>query len=241
MERIDWVDIAIRLFERGGKKTYHVKDLAEIGETLGVLPLGLSTDEFAKKLSVKLNANSRTKTPQFSRVKNKSGGFKNGTYRMKTQKPMNFASEAPQVTSQFTGAAGEYAVLSELLFRGFNSSKMTVDDGIDVVASKDEKYFHIQVKTANERSGAFGATIKTASFRHSSNVFYIVVLRANSGVRYVNDYIILQSGDIKRMILEGKLKEGATINLRLAPEGNRLLLNGSVDVSVYRNNWDLIC
>jgi len=223
MHQIDWIDLAIKLFDRGGKKTYHVMDLADIAAINGLLPIGVTAEDFSKKLSAKLNANSKTKSPQFARVPNKSGGFRNGTYRIKSQKPIVFATEAPKVSAQFTGAAGEYAVLSELLFRGFNSSKMTVDDGIDVVASKNEKYFHVQVKTANERSGEYTATIKTSAFQHASNVFYIIVLRLNTGVRYV------------------KLKKSTVISLRISTEGNRLLLNKSVDVSVHRNNWELIC
>lgn len=241
MSDIDWIDLATRLFERGGKKTYHVNDLAEFAETLGLIPLGHSPDEFAKKLSARLNSNSKTKSPQFSRVRNKKGGYRQGTYRIKPQKTLVFTSEQPKVSNQFTGAAGEFSVMSELLFRGFNASKMTVDDGIDLVASKDSKYFHIQVKTANERDGSFLATIKTSAFQHASNVFYIIVLRSFVGVRYTNDFVILASGDLRRMILEGKLKEGVSISLKIVPEGRSLRLNGSVDISVHRNNWELIC
>lgn len=242
MQQIDWIEIAIKLYERGGKQTYHVKDLAELGETLGLLPFGMEREEFTRKLGAKLNANARTRSAQFAKVKNsKTGSYRQGTFRYKAQKPLVFATEAPKVSSQFTGSAGEYAVMSELLFRGFNASKMTVNDGIDVVASKVDKYFHVQVKTANDKSGSYTATIKTAAFQHASNVFYIIVLRTNAGMRYINDFVILQSGDIKRMILEGRLKEGKSISLRLGNEGGRLMLNGSIDVSVHRNNWDLIC
>ncbi|MEM6759912.1 MAG: hypothetical protein AAF601_10580 [Pseudomonadota bacterium] len=241
MDGVDWIDLALRLYERGGKKTYHVKDLAEIADTLGLMPLGMSREDFAKKISVRLNANSKNKSPQFARVKNKKGGFRQGTFRLRPQQAIVFSTEQPKVAPAFTGAAGEYAVLSELLFRGFNASKMTVDDGIDVVASKGDRYFHIQVKTANDRDGAFTATIRTSAFQHASNVFYIIVLRSYSGIRYVNDYVIFQSGDIRRMILEGRLKEGTSISLRITPDGNRLTLNGSTDISVHRNNWDLVC
>ncbi|MEP1201017.1 hypothetical protein [Tateyamaria sp.] len=241
MESLDWIDIAIRLYERGGKKTYHVRDLADLAGTLGLMPIGMSAETFSKKISVKLNANTKTKTAQFAKVKNKSGGYRQGTFRLKSQKPLVFTTEQPKVATQCTGAAGEYAVLSELLFRGFNASKMTVDDGIDVVASKEGVYFHVQVKTANDRAGTYLATIKTSAFQHASNVFYIIVMRTFSGIRYVNDYVILQSGDLKKMVLEGKLKDSASMSLRLTAEGNRLLLNGGTDVSVHRNNWDLIC
>lgn len=162
-------------------------------------------------------------------------------FRILYKKATDFSTEAPVVTPLFTGAAGEFAVLSELLFRGFNASKMTVDDGIDVVASKNDRYLHIQVKTANERSGVYSATLRSKAFQHASNVFYIVVLRAKAGARYTNDYVILQSGVIKKMILQGKIKEGNSISLRISAEGKSIILNGSEDVSVHKNNWELIC
>ena len=241
MSKLDWIELAIDLFNKGGKKTYHVRDLAELAEQLGELPYGEDSETFAAKLTVKLNANCKIKNPQFSKVKNKKGAFQRGVFRMKRQQPIVFTSEQPKVSNQFTGAAGEYAVLSELLFRGFNSSKMTVDDGIDVVASKDEKYFHVQVKTANDRDGKYYATIKTSAFQHSSNVFYVVVLRTLAKVRYVNDFVIFPSGDIRRWISQGVLKDSSSISLRLVAEGHTLKLNDKIDVSVYRNDWDIIC
>ncbi len=45
------------------------------------------------------------------------------------------------------GKGGEMAVMSELLFRGFNSNMLTVDYGADVVAFKDGKLRLIEVKT----------------------------------------------------------------------------------------------
>ena len=54
----------------------------------------------------------------------------------------------PQINTQYVGKAGEMAVFSELLFYGYNASIMSVDDGIDLVATKDGRFFFIQVKTA---------------------------------------------------------------------------------------------
>ena len=43
---------------------------------------------------------------------------------------------------------------------------MVVDDGIDLVAAKDNKYFHIQVKTANisESNNQYRFTINQRSY-----------------------------------------------------------------------------
>ncbi len=238
----DWISLAATLYEKGGKKTYHVNDLTQLAIEFGLIPIGETEETFVKKMSQKLLANSSTKSPQFARVKSsKTKKHRRGFYRIIVEKPVTFHAPAPDVSTNYTGAGGEYAVLSELLFRGFNASKMTVDDGIDVVASKNSSYFHVQVKTANERAGKFQATIRTSAFQHSATVFYVVVLRQNTPTRYVNDYVIFASGDIRKWILKGELKESSSINLRLSHTGKRLMLNDTIDITVHKNNWDFIC
>ena len=54
--------------------------------------------------------------------------------------------------SGFTGKAGEHLVCSELFFRGFNASIMSVDVGMDIVAVKENQLFGIQVKISNLNS-----------------------------------------------------------------------------------------
>ena len=46
--------------------------------------------------------------------------------------------------SQYIGTAGEHLVVSELLFRGYNASTMSVDEGLDIVATKDNKLFNFK-------------------------------------------------------------------------------------------------
>ena len=240
---IDWSELAVRLYDGVGRKTAHISELAETALSLELIPLGYAPEEFQRKLNSYLLRNSKSKAPQFSRVKNKKGGFAKGTFRLRPQRAFDLMpAELPKVTTQFTGAAGEFAVLSELLFRGFNASKMTVDDGIDVVASKNEKYFHIQVKTANYSEGRpFQASIRQGAFKLSSNVFYIVVLRQATAVGFVNKYAIFPSSDIRRFISQGILKDGPAISLRISIERTKYLLAGKVDISHQINDFDIIC
>lgn len=51
------------------------------------------------------------------------------------------------IRSLMVGKGGEMAVMSELLFRGFNANMLTVDYGADIVAFKDGKTRLIEVKT----------------------------------------------------------------------------------------------
>jgi hypothetical protein len=240
--RIDWPSLAVRLFEVGGKKTYHVSELVELADTLSLKPMGMTADEMERSLSSFLSRNVKSKAPQFSRQKNKTGGCRRGVYRIRPQKRIDFTpKELPQVSSGFTGAAGEFAVLSELLFRGYNASKMTVDDGIDVVASKDDKYFHIQVKTANYADGKpYQATIRQETFTHATNVFYIVVLREPTPVGFINRFVIFPSSDIRRWKSQGILKGETTISLRIGYQDQKFLLANSIDVTNHINDFESI-
>ncbi|HEY1138300.1 MAG TPA: HTH domain-containing protein [Xanthomonadaceae bacterium] len=146
-------DIVIEVLTESGK-SMHVNDIASAA--VAKYPnLPDPPEQLAAKMSAMLAAEVKKPKAQslFSKPKNKTGGFRKGMYKLRIGRkaiPKNFkVPEQPKVSSQFTGKAGEYAVMSELLFFGFNVSAMTVDDGIDIVASKNDSYFHIQVKTSN--------------------------------------------------------------------------------------------
>lgn len=240
---IEWEELVRKLYETGGKKTYNTKSLAEIAATSEQLPFGMSEPDFVRAVGEYLARNARSKNPTFSKVKNKKGGFLQATYKIKPQKALDLTPQViPQISSSFTGTAGEFAVMSELLFRGYNASKMTVDDGIDIVASKDDKFFHIQVKTANYHPDRpFQATIRENAFRHSYNVFYIIVLRAPTPMGFVNRYAIFPSSDIRRMIAQGTLKDTSSISIRISLVNQKFLLGGNVDVSHQINDFESIC
>lgn len=97
----------------------------------------------------------------------------------------------------FTGKGGEHLVCSELLFRGFNASIMSVDVGIDIVAVKENQLFGIQVKTSNlNRFDTYVFDIRKVSFeRHSNgNVYYIFVLHGEKK----NNFLIYLFMKLKR-------------------------------------------
>lgn len=206
--------------------------------------ISIPADQLPDKISAVLSSNARKMggKAQFSKVKNKSGGLKRGIYRLK-HKPVvtPVPTLAPTVTSQYTGKAGESAVISELLFYGFNASAMAVDDGIDVVASKDNKYFHIQVKTSNsiENSG-FGFTIKKGSFvaKDSFQTFYIFVIRERDEHRYFNDYLILPSSQVRQLVEVGVIKDAQNLSVRVQKDSRgRYILNAKQDVTISVNTF----
>lgn len=143
----------------------------------------------------------------YERVPNGKGTYKKGVYRLRRQRrrpePIPVPNPiTPRQTSEsseknYIGSAGEMAVCSELLFREYNVSRMSVDDGVDIIAIKNGKTFYIQVKTAQVTSKNFSVSIGNRSFqRYSSNdCYYIIVARAKE-----NKYLIFTADDIKRMI-----------------------------------------
>jgi hypothetical protein len=152
--------------------------------------------------------------------------------------------EEREAEGGYVGKAGEHAVLSELLFRGYNASLMAVDTGIDILATKDNKTFNLQVKTRNisARHHAFFFNIRIASFeRHNAaGTFYVFILRQNSKL----EYLILPLHELEKYIEQefvhvvgkGKLYR-VTIKVR---DGKVRLGRKENDVTYYKNKWDLI-
>lgn len=221
----------------------HVNDIATLMSER--FPhLGIPMDDLPAKIGNVLASDvKKGQKAFFSKVKNKQGGLKRGVYRLKKRpevKPK--ATEAPIVSNQYTGKAGEFSVMSELLFYGFNASAMTVDDGIDVVASKGGNYFHIQVKTANVSvtGGGFGFSIKKTSFsaKDSFQTFYIFVIRENRDGRYLNDYLIMPSSQLRQLLEVGIIKDGASLSVRVQRDTRgRYILNAKQDVTISVNTF----
>jgi hypothetical protein len=143
----------------------------------------LSAEAFSKKLQGALAANLKLKTqkPTFSKVTGKKGVNRRGWYRLKQEKttPAIAKVEPPEVTSGFLGRAGEYSVMGELLFWGYNVSMMAVDNGVDLVSEKNNCYFNVQVKTATESGeGRYLFTVKRSVFlaNDKASMFYVLVV-----------------------------------------------------------------
>ena len=221
----------------------HIKDIADM--LLNRYPnLPIPAEVLPDKVTAVLSSNVK-KTggkAQFSKIKNKNGGYKRGIYKLKHKPVVTPApTVAPSVSPLYTGKAGESAVISELLFYGFNASAMAVDDGIDVVASKNNNYFHIQVKTANfSKNLGFGFTIKKSSFtsKDSFQTFYIFVIREKDEHRYFNDYLILPSSQIRQYVEVGIIKDGLSLSLRVQKDSRgRYILNAKQEVTISINTF----
>ena len=141
------------------------------------------------------------------------------------------------------GCAGEHAVVSEMFFRGFNTSIMSVDTGIDVVAVKDNKTFLVQVKTSKEYdTGYYHYDVRMKSLERfsSGNVFYIFVLRHNDK----NNYVVFPSVEIEKKIVDGAIKTIKThdkYRVMFKIYDDKLILgNKTHDVTYFLNNWNIL-
>lgn len=177
---------------------------------------------------------------------------KDGKYRRRpTTAP---PKETQSIDKLFEGAAGETAVISELLFREFNANRMMVDKGIDIVATKDNVYRYIQVKTSNVKSdGRVNWQIKQERFdAHVVNQLrYILVARYEERFKYKNEpvirsmFFVLSSNDIDRGKKEGWINEGAenlSIKVRFDTQTGapKFYNDKEADATYYLNNFDLV-
>jgi len=224
-----------------GKKEMHVNDIAA-SAVASNKNLGLSAEAFATRLSSALAANLKTKKPTFAKPLNKSGAPRKGIYRLKQSHAPNVLPPVPPPANNlFLGKAGEYAVMSELLFWGYNVSLMAVDQGIDLVASKNGRYHHIQVKTATSASddGPFVFQISQKAFdaNHNSTMWYVFAMRMKANTVYV----VVPSSHLHTLRSAGAIGgQNLSLQLTVQDKGRRYTLNGKNDVSMFRNRFGLI-
>lgn len=239
------LEIARKVLDSAPRKTLHVNEIANkaVSENMN---LGLDAPALSTKLASALAANVKSKSPRFAKVEGKKPGtFRKGLYRLRrANDPVASAIRAkplpPDVRNDFLGKAGEYAVMSELLFWGFNVSLMTVDDGINVVALKDNKYFHLQVKTATESGdGKYSFKIKQTAFdtNHAAATFYVFVMRKRGAANYA----IVPSHQIK-LWQDARLIAGTKdISITMSADAQRKRFAiGEQDISLLVDDFSII-
>ena len=227
------------------KAGLHVDEIANEA-VLKNTNMGLDANSLASKLSQVLSINVNSKTPTFTRVLNKDKTKKRGYYKLRmTRLPtVSAVSDTPTVDTSYFGKAGEYAVLSELLFWGYNVSSMAVDQGVDLVASKNGKYFHFQVKTATPQSQPngvfkyqFSVKEKIFSSNHDSTMWYVFVLRKTFG----NDYVVIPSTELQTQRNRGNITgQDFSIKITIEDKGRKYLMSGNIDINAFVNKFLIV-
>lgn len=236
-----------------GKQPMHVNDIA--AEAMNTnRNMQLSQEEFARKLMVALAANVKTGSPTFAKVPNKAGGHKKGIYKLRpsrggrgpgTSKGKGLTPIPEPITppsNLFLGKAGEYAVMAELLYRGYNASLMSVDEGVDIVASRNNEYFHIQVKTsALGVNGKYAFFIKNNAFlaNNGGKTFYIFVMRLPDGA---NVFAVFPSTQLTIHRDSGIIggANGISIIITPDPKGRSFTMNKGQSIDQFINSFGLV-
>jgi hypothetical protein len=151
--------------------------------------------------------------------------------------------EEIKIESGFVGKGGEHLVCSELLFKGYNASIMSVDVGVDIVATKDNSLYGVQVKTSNLNGYAtYVFDVRKVSFqRHSfGNIFYIFVLKDSD----TTNYLILPFSEMEKKVHEGAIREVGhgkryRVNIKIR-DTNVYIGTMEHQMNYYLNNWGVI-
>lgn len=174
----------------------------------------------------------------------------NRGYYSKARRAAKPIDPAVGVGTAYTGKAGECAVMSELLFRGYNVNNMMVDEGIDLVASKNNVFFYIQVKTATiQQPNRFYFSIKQDRFDSfiGTQMRYILVARCNVNGENTNVYFQFGNNDIEKFLFNHSINRNSNdsgkINFKIDfdPRTGKAFLYDKQrdDITFHMNNFNL--
>lgn len=164
--------------------------------------------------------------------------------KIKAGKPVK-TPDGKKSKSEYTGKGGEYLVCSELLFREYNASIMSVDTGVDIVATKDNKLFGIQVKTATlSKNNTYIFDIRKTSFQNAAagNIFYVFVIHDRQKIS--STFIVLPYHHVNQYISENAIStiiNGERYRLTVkVHDGKFYTVSKNKDLSYFVNNWNIV-
>lgn len=233
------------ILKENKNKPMHIDEIAEAAVT-SARNQAMTMEVYAKKLGAALSAHLKLKTqkPIFTKPLNDQGRPKKGVYRLKQEKgsPVPPPPPPPPIPNSFMGKAGEMAVMSELLFWRNNASLMTVDEGIDIVASKNNKYSHIQVKTSSEKNNrtfSFQITLKAFTTNDTAQTYYVFVMRKERDLSC--HFAVLPSSHLWNLRRTNVIGGANNLSITITADDKwrRFLLNGS-DITGWINNFEII-
>lgn len=237
---------AIEVLKKAGT-SLHYSEITRLALENGALETEGATPEASMNSQITVDIKNKGEGSDF--IKTSPGTFAiNPSKKEKVKTPKIIEAEKNEeekivIEGSFTGKAGEHLVCSELLFRGFNASIMSVDVGIDIVAVLENQLFGIQVKTSNlNRFDTYVFDIRKVSFeRHSNgNIFYIFVLHSEK----INHFLVIPFHEMERKVHEKAILEVGhgkryRVNIKFR-DGNIYLGNMGHEMGYFLNKWELI-
>lgn len=232
---------------RKARSPLHYTEITRLALESGILETEGATPEATMNAQIVVDIKTKGRGSDF--IKTAPGTFTlnvNKKQIKETQKIVEVEKAEEEkivIEGGFTGKGGEHLVCSELLFRGFNASIMSVDVGMDIVAVKENQLFGIQVKTSNlNRFDTYVFDIRKVSFeRHSNgNVFYIFVLHGEKQSRF----LILPFHEMERKMHEGAILEvghGKRYRVNIKFRDEKVYLgNMDHEMGYFLDNWSII-
>src|SRR3989338_6338042 len=229
------------------KKPLHSKEITKIAKERGLLQTEGKTKEATMNAQLLVDVNSKGELSDFKKVAPSIFTINDKKVEIQEEsKPDRIIEEIEleeekEVEGGYIGKAGEHAVLSELLFLGYNAALMSVDVGVDIVATKNNEIYNIQVKTRNisKRHDAFHFNLRIVSFeRHNAGrTFYVFVLRESGKL----DYLVLPLHQVEKSIEEEFIHvvgKGKLYRITIKRRDDKVYLGRKEnDVSYYLNRW----
>lgn len=222
----------------------HYKEITRLALEKGILETEGATPDASMNAQIVMDIKNKGKLSDFIKTAP-------STYSINPAKPQitkepeedQEQEEKLAVESGYIGKAGEYLVCSELLFRGFNASTMSVDTGLDIVATKENRLYGIQVKTARlNKFNTYVFDVRKVSFeRHNSgSTFYIFVLYSEKKT----NFLILPYFEVEKKVHEKAVLEvghGLRYRINIKLRNNSVYL-GTLDheMNYFLNNWSVL-
>ena len=236
---------AVSILEEADKPL-HVKEITKLALEKGILETEGATPESSMNTQIILDIRNKKESSDFVKTAPSTYGLNKNKKSIVSEKILITEKEEDEkvtIESGYTGKGGEHLVCSELLFRGFNASIMSVDVGMDIIATKNSKLFSVQVKTSNLNSfNTYVFDVRKVSFeRHDSgNIFYIFVLHGQDKDNYlILPYFEMEKKVHEKAILEVGQGKRFRVNIKIR-EDNIYLGTKEHQMNYYLNNWDII-
>lgn len=232
---------------RDAKEPLHYKEITKRALEEALVETSGATPERTMNAQITGDINSKQEKSAFIKVKQAVYSL-NPDYTEEEQSKEEEKDEevsresTEQISTQYVGKAGEHLVVSELLFRGYNASMMDVDEGLDIVATKGERLYNIQVKTSNENkfnNYVFGLRVTSFEKHNRNNTFYVFVLKGGE-----TRFLILPYFEIQKNVDQQNIRvidKGQRYRVNMSIRDNKLYLgNRENEMSYFLNNWSLI-
>lgn len=205
-------------------------------------PDSLTEEQIIKHIDRILNDDKKSGDPYLA--------YKDGKYYRARRRGRNITElgNNEKIDTNYIGKAGECSVMAELLFNGYNVNNMMVDEGIDLVASKDNVFYYIQVKTRLvEEANRFHFSIKEGNYDRyiGTQMRYVLVARARVGSDIRNFFFVFNNNDTSKFRYDGILGDSdVNININIEYDtrtGKAYAYNGRnrTEVSYHMNRFEL--